>query len=270
MLSAATHAYWNFLLKRSGGGQLVVGLSKVVEAGILAPFLIAGISATSVPVRDWWALPVVGALLVLINYVMLAAAYKRAELSVVYPVSRGGMLVFLPPLGFLLMGERLASLGWMALTLIIAGIGLMQLPRFRLSAVAELRSQLGAPATAYALTAAFVAACYTIWDKRAIQTLSPITYFAAYTVMLGLAYGGVLPALVKTDLLLREWRIHTRVILLVATLNIGSYLLTLTALRTGQASYVIALRQLSIAAGALLGWRLLGEAVPLRGVWESR
>ena len=82
------------------------------------------------------------------------------------------------------------------------------------------------------------------------------------TVMLGLAYGGALPALVKTDLLFREWRIHRRVILLVATLNIGSYLLTLTALRTGQASYVIALRQLSIAAGALLGWRLLREAVP--------
>ena len=42
-------------------------------------------------------------------------------------------------------------------------------------------------------------------------------------------------------------------------------MLTLIALRTGQASYVIALRQLSIAIGAILGWKLLGEgAAPKR------
>ena len=29
--STATHAYWNFLLKRSRGGSVFVGLSKVVE-----------------------------------------------------------------------------------------------------------------------------------------------------------------------------------------------------------------------------------------------
>ena len=45
-------------------------------------------------------------------------------------------------------------------------------------------------------------------------------------------------------------------------LNIGSYLLALVALQTGQASYVIALRQLSIAVAAILGWRLLGESFP--------
>ena len=33
-LSALTHAYWNFLLKRTGGSQTVVALSKVVEAAL--------------------------------------------------------------------------------------------------------------------------------------------------------------------------------------------------------------------------------------------
>jgi len=47
----------------------------------------------------------------------------------------------------------------------------------------------------------------------------------------------------------------------VGFLNITSYLLVLVALRTGTSSYVIALRQLSIAFGVLLGWWLLREQV---------
>ena len=41
--------------------------------------------------------------------------------------------------------------------------------------------------------------------------------------------------------------------------NTVAYLLVLVALRTATSSYVVALRQLSVAVGALLGWRLLGE-----------
>ena len=39
-------------------------------------------------------------------------------------------------------------------------------------------------------------------------------------------------------------------------------LLILFSLRTGKSSYVIALRQLSIVFGVLLGWRVLQEALP--------
>ena len=47
-------------------------------------------------------------------------------------------------------------------------------------------------------------------------------------------------------------------------LNSGSYLLALFALQQGKACYVIALRQLSIAGGVVLGAWLLHEAVPPR------
>lgn len=42
-----------------------------------------------------------------------------------------------------------------------------------------------------------------------------------------------------------------------------SYLLVLVALRSVTSSYVLALRQLSIGTGVLLGWRLLGEGLSL-------
>ena len=52
---------------------------------------------------------VVGAAFVLVNYVLLAAAYKRGDLSVIYPVVRGAILVFLPPLAYITLSERLEA-----------------------------------------------------------------------------------------------------------------------------------------------------------------
>jgi hypothetical protein len=46
VLSAATHAYWNFLLKRSGGSQLFVGLSKVAEVVMFAPAFLVLVAPT--------------------------------------------------------------------------------------------------------------------------------------------------------------------------------------------------------------------------------
>jgi uncharacterized membrane protein len=59
----------------------------------------------------------------------------------------------------------------------------------------------------------------------------------------------------RTELRSRWWPI-----LQVAVLNTVTYLLVLVALRSGTSSYVVGVRQLSIAIGAVLGWRLLGEA----------
>ncbi|HYI95361.1 MAG TPA: EamA family transporter [Bryobacteraceae bacterium] len=254
VLSAITHAYWNFLLKRSGGSPAVIGLSKIAEAIILGPLLFTGIGTDPTRLTELWRLPVVGAALVFLNYVFLTAAYRRGELSLVYPISRGAILMFLPPLALLTIGETITALGWVAIGLIVIGIGSVQVP-----------GAIRGTATIYALVAAFTAACYTIWDKQAVQALTPLTYFSAYTVLVGFAYLFILVRTTSMDSALAVWRLERGVIVQVAILNIGSYMLTLMALRSGHASYVIALRQLSIAVGAILGWRLLGEALsPMR------
>ena len=57
------------------------------------------------------------------------------------------------------------------------------------------------------------------------------------------------------------WNSQWRNIVQIGFFNSGSYLLALLALQSGAASHVIAVRQLSIAIGALLGWRWLGEGM---------
>ena len=262
VLSAAGHAYWNFLLKRSGGSQEVVGLSKVLEAIGLGLLLLTGVTAGPVQVAHHWTWPAVGALLVLANYALLAAAYQLGDLSLVYPVSRGAMLVFLPPLAYLTIGERLDAVGQLSILAIVAGIALLQLRSYAAASWRAYGRSVTSPATLYALFAAVSAACYTVWDKQAVQVLPPLAYFAGYTVVLGVVYVAILERRVPRPRLADAWRAHRSAIVQIAIFNSASYLLALAALQVGKASYVIALRQLSIAGGALLGRWLLGEAMP--------
>ena len=267
-MSAAAHAYWNFLLKRAGGTQVFTGLSKIVEAVAFLLLFAFGL-IDHARINSQWVLPVVGALLVIANYVLLTLAYRHGDLSFVYPISRGAVLVFLPPLAYVFAGERLDPFGWAALTVIVVGIVLVGLrsapsaPSAPHKVVPYGRENATSYAAIFALMAAVVAAGYTIWDQRSVQALSPLGYFAAYTVLVGIAYALYLVRAIPTPDLKATWRDHRAAIIQVAVLNSTSYLLALFALQTGKASYVIALRQLSIAAGALLGWALLGETLPV-------
>src|SRR5215207_7258765 len=263
VLSAATHAYWNFLLKRSGGTQLFVGLSKVGEVVMFAPIFLIVVAPTLAQHHGLLSLAVVGAGFVLANYVCLAWAYSHGDLSFVYPLARGSILLFLPVLAYVTVGERVSPLGAAALALIVCGIVALQLPALEWRALASLGPRLRSPATTFAMLAAFAAACYTIWDKRAVQRVPAFAYIYAYTSITAIAYAGFIwrryPRAEVTDV----WRRHRGAILQVGFFNITSYLLVLVALRTGTSSYVIALRQLSIAVGVVLGAVLLREHISL-------
>src|SRR5215207_11260067 len=141
--STVTHAYWNFLIKRSGGGQVFVGLSKVLEAVVFAPvFVVAILAGDAFGLLHAWPIILIGALLTLANYLALGRAYEIGDMSIVYPVARGGTLLFLPALGFAVFGERLSTLGCAALVSIIAGIVVLQLPALDRRAVRVLVPRL--------------------------------------------------------------------------------------------------------------------------------
>ena len=189
VLSAATHAYWNFLLKRSGGTQLFVGLSKVGEVVMFAPLFLVLVAPKIAQLDGLLSLAVVGAAFVLVNYVCLALAYRHGDLSFVYPLARGSILLFLPFLAFLTVGERVSTVGAFALALIVCGIVALQLPALEWRALASLGSRLRSPATTFALLAAFAAACYTLWDKHAVQRVPAFAYIYLYTAITAMAYG---------------------------------------------------------------------------------
>lgn len=259
IVSALFHAAWNFLLKRAGGGQIVVGFSKIAEALLFAPVFLVAFASTlpSVGTTLWFtgiAAAGVGA-----NYVALGQAYRHGDLSFVYPIARGAALVFLPLVGFVALGERLSISGAVALASITLGIVALNLSDFSPQALRALSSALRARASAWAIVAAIITALYTIWDKRAVMTMAPFAYMYLYTLFVALGYAAWLLARHEPAVLGETWQRSRVSIVATGALNTCSYLLVLLALRTGITSYVLGLRQLSIAVGVALGWRLLRE-----------
>jgi len=263
ILSAALHAIWNYLLRRAGGSRTVAALSIVAESILLLPLaVVILVSSGGIPVGRFVPAIVVGALLALGNYAALMAAYRTADLSLAYPVARGGVFLFLPLLGFIVFGERLDVRGWLALGLIVTGIMMLPLSRFDRAALGELGRHLRDRAMGFALLAAASTAGYTVWDKFAIGYLDTYLYLTGYTVLLGMWFALSLVRAprdeVREQLRAHSWRIVTIGVLIAA-----SYLLVLVALRNGMSTQVLAVRQLSIPIGVVLGWRLLRESLTL-------
>jgi drug/metabolite transporter (DMT)-like permease len=247
--------------RRAGGSRTVAALGIVAESLLLLPLAIAVlISSGGVPAAQFVPAIVVAALLALANYAALMAAYRRADLSLAYPVARGGVFLFLPLLGFIVFGERLDARGWLALAMIVTGIMLLPLTRFDRPALGELGRHLRDRTMGFALLAAAATAGYTVWDKYAIGFLDTFLYFSGYTVLLGLWFAVRLTR-VPRDEVREQVRKHAGAILVIGVLIAASYLLVLIALRDGVSTQVLAVRQLSIPIGVLLGWRLLRESL---------
>jgi drug/metabolite transporter (DMT)-like permease len=263
LISAAAHAYWNYLLKRAGGTRAFIALSKASEAVVYFPaFAVLAWRAPAGALHGVLPYVLLGAAFVLASYVTLGAMYGAGELSFTYPIARGGALLFLPPLGWLTFGERVGPLGWAAIASILAGVLVMQLPALRRDAWKELGAHLRGPATVLALLMALIISSSTIYDKYAVRTVPLFAYFYGYTAVAGACYLAFVARADGVPAVRAEWRTHRRSAMMVGVLNTLSYGLALFALRTGGSTYVVGLRQISIPLGVWLGARLLGEQVP--------
>lgn len=264
LVSAGAHALWNFLMKRalgaSAGTRPFVALSKACEAVVFLPAFVAvawrqppGSMAAVAPYAA------VGTLLVLASYATLGAAYRHGDLAFAYPIARGGMLLFLPPMGWLAFGERVGPLGWAAVALIVAGVCAMQLPALSAAGLRTLGRRLtGAPAL-LALLMALLLAAGAVWDKHAVRRVPLFAYFYAYTAGAAVCYAAATLRADGPRVVRATWAAHGRAAAAVGVLSMTSYGLALAALRAGGSTYVVGLRQLSIAAGVWLGVRYLGE-----------
>jgi uncharacterized membrane protein len=263
VISAFTHAYWNFLLKRTGGSQIFIGLSKLSEVILFAPAFVWIVSSQEGRFWNYWHLFIIAGLLATLYYGFLGLAYRTGNLSVVYPISRASGLLFLPGLAFFLIGERVDAFGAVALGLITLGIFSLQLPAFSKTDVITAFSGFRSQATLFALLTGLTIAGYSLWDKNSLKFLTPFVYFYAYNSVVGILYAIFVWVRYPHTDIRDEWQIHKKPMVLVGILNTFTYTLVLFSLSISKASYVVALRQLGIAVGAVLGWKLLGEVFPV-------
>jgi drug/metabolite transporter (DMT)-like permease len=175
---------------------------------------------------------------------LLALAYSRAEMSVVYPVARGAAPLLVLAVGGV-PGARQAA----GVFVVAAGV----------LAVRGVRRPAHGADLGYALAIAAFIATYTVIDSHGLDHAAALPY-----LVLVLAPGAVLYPL-SIGLRAGGWarlRAQARPRVAVAGLALfGAYALVLAALELAPAAAVAAVRETSIVFAVGLAWLLLGERV---------
>jgi drug/metabolite transporter (DMT)-like permease len=255
LLAAAAHAGWNATIKR-GLDSLVTTVLIAAGAGVIALPILAWGGLPAAPARPW----VIASVLVHLGYfVGLIEAYRRGDLSQVYPIARGAAPLLTAGISTLWLGERLGAVGWIGLLGLVAGVLMLSL-----GGGGDL-GRLGRRAVAFALFTALTVCAYSVIDGVGVRAAGdPLVYAAALFVgnglvmtLYGLARRG--PRLMAAASV--DWRRS----LTGGGLQVASYAVALWAMTRAPIAVVAALRETSVLFGALIAVAILKERVgPVR------
>lgn len=245
--SAFVHAAWNLALARARDTEAATAVVLVLALVVWAvpAALLGGVSSGAAPYIA------ASAVLELAYFALLAAAYRRAELSVVYPVARGAAPV-------LLVVAALAGLGGAVGAAQVAGVLLIA---GGIVVVRGLRGEVARRDLALALGVGACIAGYTLVDREGVRHAAPVPYLWLVLVGPAVLYAAAMARIKGAEALRAEL---TPGALLAAVGILGAFALALAALREAPAAAVGAVRETSVViavAGAAL---LLHEPVGAR------
>jgi drug/metabolite transporter (DMT)-like permease len=254
LLAATTHATWNLYAKRAAGARHFVWLYSLASVLLLTPLVLVIVQSDALPPFGLlhWAALVATAVLHLGYSLVLQAAYRVSELSLIYPIARGAgpLLSFFGAV--VLLDERLTLQALLGVLLVVVGILLV-------AGLTRELHKVSRPGILYGLGIGAFIAGYTVNDGWAVKVLliSPILVDYA---------GTVLRVVCLTPFALRdraraatELRDYWRPAVVVGVLGPLGYILVLFAMRAAPVSHVAPARELATLIAAYFGARLLGE-----------
>jgi drug/metabolite transporter (DMT)-like permease len=244
LAAAAVHAVWNLILagSRDQEGTAVVAL--LVAVVVLIPAVIPTWRVEA----EAWPFVAGSAVFETLYYGLLVWAYKRSELSLVYPLARGVGPILILLFGVAALGVETSAEQAAGVAVIAGGVLLVRGIR--------RRAHLGDTLIALAIAACICG--YTTLDKYGVRHANPIAYLElvllgplAFYLVRVLARRGTAPIRDNFD-----------VKAFVAGLaQFGGYLMVLAALRLAPAASVAAVRETSVLIATVLAAPLLKERV---------
>jgi drug/metabolite transporter (DMT)-like permease len=236
--AAALHALWNLLLAREEDTEAAsaIALLALVATLVLPAALTWRVEGAAVPFIA------ASAALELAYVALLATAYRRYELSLVYPVARGLAPVLALVIVVLAGGARPSTLGVVGVLVVAVGVLLVRGVRG------------SAAGLAFGVVIASAISGYTVVDRYGIRHAAAGPYLLL--VMLGPAL--VYPVIVGTH---RVRGALKPVTVVIGALSASAYLLVLLALRLASAPAVAAVRETSVVMATAAAAAFLGERV---------
>jgi drug/metabolite transporter (DMT)-like permease len=249
LAAAFVHALWNLLLARARDPEAATAVALLVAVTVFAPVAVFTWGLE----REVWPYLVVTSCLQLLYFSLLITAYRRADVSVVYPVSRGvaPTLVLLAGIVFLGYGTSAAQVAGV----VLIGLGVL--------AIRGVRRGAGTTGVAFGLVIAAVIASYTLVDKRGLDYATPIAYLEVSVAAPAVLYATWVARMRGGTVALRSELNLSSIVAGIATFS--AYALVLAALERASAASVAAVRETSVVIATLLAAVVLKEHVtPVR------
>jgi drug/metabolite transporter (DMT)-like permease len=258
------HGTWNVLAKVSGDPMQTFQRGTLAAVLLSTPAVVVAWVLTGRPgltpaAAGWCALS--GVLEVTYLW-LLAAAYRRGELSAVYPIARGSAPLLAVIAGLGLLNERLSSVQ-------LAGVGMLLL-----GILAVTLSQATGRATVPALLTGVAIASYTAVDRVGVRLTTPWLYGWLLIILMSIGIAvskgvaarftaGRRPAQQEPSAPAQVSRAQA---VLIGIFMWSGYLLVLWALSLAPLSVVAPVRETSVVGVAVWGvWRLRERtAVPMK------
>ena len=261
VLAGLIHASWNIAAKKAGGDARFAAFTGFVMMVFWAPL---GIWLGMEELPQWgttqWLFVAGSAVLHTLYYLTLLRGYRKADLTVVYPLARGSGPLLTSFVAIVFLGEHVSWIGLLGIAGVVGGVFLIAggPALLRKSQDAAARVLLHKGMRYGLLTGAFIAS-YTVVDGYAVKLLavSPILLdYIGNLFRMGMLAPVVLRDIPQAGVLwARQWKYA----LFVGIISPVSYVLVLYAMKTAPMSHVAPAREVSMLFAALIGGHLLGE-----------
>lgn len=255
--SAVFHASWNLVLRKVSGNIIVVWLSLFVGGLTVLPVVIgnAYIKGLEASVTQTGLVCVFASAVVhSVYFCLLARAYQKGEISIVYPITRGAGIAITAIFAMLVLNEKITLLGALGIGLILVGIFLIVSKGFNRQKSSEVFLM--------ALSVGVMVGACSLIDKVGVINIDPVLYISLLYLISGLLltpyilwnYRWIIGATVRT---------YPGYIMTVGQGSIGTYLMILFAFTMGSVSYIMPMREFAVVVSVLMGVTFLKEEITI-------
>jgi drug/metabolite transporter (DMT)-like permease len=250
LLGASLHATWNSLVK-GGKDKYLETVGVLAGAALLAllclPFL-------PLPARASWPCLIVSTLVHQLYFTLIALSYRKGDLSLVYPVTRGTAPALTALCSVVALNERPSFVGWAGVLLVSVGMLLLAFDHKRAEGLHRGPVLL-------ALANAAVIALYTLADGQGVRLSGHAFSYTCWGFLLCAALFVPGALLLRKREALQHLKTEWRRSLLGGGCSLAAYALALWAMTRAPIASVAALRETSILFGVLLAAFTLKESV---------